>query len=325
MDSFTEVKEEMEPLTTEQEKSLFSDDIQNEVEEEKKGEEVEMLESGSKESKTGTNDNPSFYNEQSESIESKISDDTGLRQSSEDGDVSIPKAVQSESVVSDSLVSPEATGKPPISDITGDSLALTSIQINKDIIASEKLGEAADDKLANTNLLEPSEFETDSENLVHKHPNGVSSLNQQSNLSLNPSTVESSELNAVIESSIVQEDFVESGNVFSTKDVEQATDILSMGDGPSQVFSGTASSGAPLSPELLYQSVNEDLQNEYNDNVSQSLDSTSRGIFFTSAGIPAPSVVSAALQEPPGKVLVPAVIDQLQSQALSALQVLKVC
>ncbi|KAL8519322.1 hypothetical protein ACS0TY_010310 [Phlomoides rotata] len=179
------VKEEMEPLTTEQEKSLFSDDIQNEVEVEKKGEEIEMLESGSKESKT-------------ESI-------------------------------------------------------------------------------------------------------------------------------AVIESSIAQEDFVESGNVLSTKDVEQATDILTLDDGLSKVLSGTVSSGAPLSPELAYQSVNEDLQNEYNDNDSQSLfDSTSRGIFFTSAGIPAPSVVSAALQAPPGKVLVPAVIDQLQSQALSALQVLKV-
>ncbi|KAL8519323.1 hypothetical protein ACS0TY_010310 [Phlomoides rotata] len=48
----TAIKEEMEPLTTEQEKSLFSDDIQNEVEVEKKGEEIEMLESGSKESKT---------------------------------------------------------------------------------------------------------------------------------------------------------------------------------------------------------------------------------------------------------------------------------
>ncbi|KAL8519325.1 hypothetical protein ACS0TY_010310 [Phlomoides rotata] len=319
------VKEEMEPLTTEQEKSLFSDDIQNEVEVEKKGEEIEMLESGSKESKTGTNGDPSFYKENSESIETKISDDTGLRQSSEDGDVSIPKAVQRESVVSDSLVSPEATDKPPISDIAGDSLALTSIQINKDIIASEKPSEAADDKLPNTNLLEPSEFDIDSENLFPKHPNGESSLNQESNLSLNPSSVESSESIAVIESSIAQEDFVESGNVLSTKDVEQATDILTLDDGLSKVLSGTVSSGAPLSPELAYQSVNEDLQNEYNDNDSQSLfDSTSRGIFFTSAGIPAPSVVSAALQAPPGKVLVPAVIDQLQSQALSALQVLKV-
>ncbi|XP_022736011.1 uncharacterized protein LOC111289322 isoform X4 [Durio zibethinus] len=42
------------------------------------------------------------------------------------------------------------------------------------------------------------------------------------------------------------------------------------------------------------------------------------------AGIPAPSVVSAALQVRPGKVLVPAVVDQVQGQALAALQVLKV-
>ncbi|KAH9622209.1 hypothetical protein KSS87_021680 [Heliosperma pusillum] len=45
---------------------------------------------------------------------------------------------------------------------------------------------------------------------------------------------------------------------------------------------------------------------------------------FTSHGIPAPSLLSAALQVPPGKVLVPAVTDQTQAQALAALQVLKV-
>ncbi|EPS72480.1 hypothetical protein M569_02277, partial [Genlisea aurea] len=42
------------------------------------------------------------------------------------------------------------------------------------------------------------------------------------------------------------------------------------------------------------------------------------------AGIPAPSIVSTSLLVHPGKVLVPALVDQLQSQALSALQVLKV-
>ncbi|KAL2542071.1 S-layer-like proteiny domain [Abeliophyllum distichum] len=41
-------------------------------------------------------------------------------------------------------------------------------------------------------------------------------------------------------------------------------------------------------------------------------------------GIPAPSVVSAASQAPPGKVLVPAAIDQRHRQALAAFQVLKV-
>ena len=41
-------------------------------------------------------------------------------------------------------------------------------------------------------------------------------------------------------------------------------------------------------------------------------------------GIPAPILLSAALQVPPGKILVPAVTDQTQGQALAALQVLKV-
>ncbi|CAL1404950.1 unnamed protein product [Linum trigynum] len=45
---------------------------------------------------------------------------------------------------------------------------------------------------------------------------------------------------------------------------------------------------------------------------------------FSSVGIPAPSAVSEALRVPPGKLLVPAAIDQGQGQALAALQVLKV-
>ncbi|GMH28122.1 hypothetical protein Nepgr_029965 [Nepenthes gracilis] len=45
---------------------------------------------------------------------------------------------------------------------------------------------------------------------------------------------------------------------------------------------------------------------------------------FLSSGIPAPSILSESLKVPPGKVLVPAVVDQVQGQALVALQVLKV-
>lgn len=46
-------------------------------------------------------------------------------------------------------------------------------------------------------------------------------------------------------------------------------------------------------------------------------------ISFSSAGVPAP-LVSAAVKTHPGKVLIPAVVDQVQGQALAALQVLKV-
>ncbi|KAJ4954026.1 hypothetical protein NE237_030858 [Protea cynaroides] len=45
---------------------------------------------------------------------------------------------------------------------------------------------------------------------------------------------------------------------------------------------------------------------------------------FSSSGIPAPSLVSAALEVPYGKVLVPAVVDQVQEHAFAAMQVLKV-
>lgn len=54
------------------------------------------------------------------------------------------------------------------------------------------------------------------------------------------------------------------------------------------------------------------------------LESLTHGSSFLPAGIPAPSTVSAALQVLPGKVLVPAIVDQVQSQALAALQALKV-
>ncbi|KAJ8506289.1 hypothetical protein OPV22_007175 [Ensete ventricosum] len=45
---------------------------------------------------------------------------------------------------------------------------------------------------------------------------------------------------------------------------------------------------------------------------------------FSHSGIPAPSLIYAAQQVPPGKILVPAVVDQVQGHALAALQVLKV-
>lgn len=60
---------------------------------------------------------------------------------------------------------------------------------------------------------------------------------------------------------------------------------------------------------------------ETNKSESESPDS---GVFFSSPGIPAPSIVSAAVPVPPGKVLVPAAVDLVHGQALAALQALKV-
>ncbi|KAF3432973.1 hypothetical protein FNV43_RR24075 [Rhamnella rubrinervis] len=69
---------------------------------------------------------------------------------------------------------------------------------------------------------------------------------------------------------------------------------------------------------------NEKSTKSFNDISKSTTESPNRRNSFSSAGIPAPSVVSAALQVLPGKVLIPAVVDQVQGQALAALQVLKV-
>ncbi|KAG2401581.1 uncharacterized protein HKW66_Vig0193830 [Vigna angularis] len=61
--------------------------------------------------------------------------------------------------------------------------------------------------------------------------------------------------------------------------------------------------------------------NEVNKSRSESSNS---GAFYSAPGIPAPSVVSSAVEVFPGKVLVPAVVDQGQGQALAALQALKI-
>lgn len=81
--------------------------------------------------------------------------------------------------------------------------------------------------------------------------------------------------------------------------------------------------GDELLGESSVPSVDEQ-EKDTRSNISENFELKNRGISFSSAGIPAPSVVSAALQVVPGKVVVPAAVDQVQGQALSALQVLRV-
>ncbi|CAA0826387.1 Unknown protein [Striga hermonthica] len=319
------IKTEMGPLTTKQEMLLSSDDGPNQVQDDKVG----RLESSSEASPIGTNGDPSLYIENNETIGAKLSDNTGLMsQSLEDGDGYVPTDVQRESATDDSLVSLEAPDKPPSSNVTDDLLAFQSNNGNTPSVSG------------------PSVFDANLENSTTENPNGVSSLNEKENgLPQDPSFPETSILNisiksqldTVIESGNIQEEFVGSGSVLSARDVERSQDLLTVdvdpllevsvdGDDKSPAtknLNGNSPVGAPLAPEVAYRSGNERHENEFNDiNVVQSFfDSTDPGNFFTSAGIPAPS---APLKLPTGKVLVPAVIDQLQSQAFSALQVLKV-
>ncbi|XP_022871690.1 uncharacterized protein LOC111390807 isoform X2 [Olea europaea var. sylvestris] len=327
------VQQQMEPLTTQQEESLSSDKHLEGVEEEQNLDKLEMLESSNPERKTGTFDDPSSGKENSEATESRISDGTIAGGSPED--CSIQKAAYSESDISDILVAPEATNKPPESDSTDDSLAASSIQSESGNATPETNEPDAENLLDNV-FPEQSVSNANSERLSTGE-GGVSGLGERenSNSSLDPTSVEPSILKIPVESEldagIIHEEYIDDKSSVSTKDVEPNNVLgvpVDMDDlhPTMENKNGTASSGAALVTEAAYQLAYEKHSNDYDDiNLNRAFfDSTNPGKFFTSAGIPAPSVVSAALSSLPGKVLVPAVVDQLQGQALSALQVLKV-
>ncbi|KAH9677779.1 GPI-anchored adhesin-like protein [Citrus sinensis] len=113
------------------------------------------------------------------------------------------------------------------------------------------------------------------------------------------------------------------------KNVEQSEKPLLSGEDSSSSMevhdlNKNGSSGTSVSPSIFPFSNEKETCDLNESNSSSFTESPPTGSSSSPAGIPAPSVVSAALQVLPGKVLVPAVVDQVQGQALSALQVLKV-
>ncbi|KAM0864987.1 hypothetical protein ACQ4PT_043558 [Festuca glaucescens] len=126
---------------------------------------------------------------------------------------------------------------------------------------------------------------------------------------------------------------LDSGNVVAIQDTAiEATRFSDKDEVSTSRFSDYVEHGS-ADKDLLTEGVNsgketlpsdqDEGQNEL-DNQNGLFKSTAPGKSFSSAGIPAPSLLSAALQVPVGQILVPAVVDPTQGNALSALQVLKV-
>lgn len=74
------------------------------------------------------------------------------------------------------------------------------------------------------------------------------------------------------------------------------------------------------------ETIVEDLYNRESEleNQNKSFNSTPPGQYFSSAGIPAPSLVSTASQVPAAQIVIPASVDPTQENAIAALQILKV-
>ncbi|KAK3008483.1 hypothetical protein RJ639_015094 [Escallonia herrerae] len=337
------LRKQMEPLTTEQELSLGSAEQDDSLEE--KGNEGNegndaMLHSNCLESKTGI-DNDSSY---AETNEATIENDTDVGHTLNDGDainnVSIPEDLQNESAIDDIPVAPIGTPKLPESEFPSGSFVASVFEDSDGKLVDENV-------LRNENPIDVTTTTT-STNLNTDHQELVPgfSSTERSNFSFDSSSSSlentpsepiaykisvSSQLDAVSEPQVAhkEEETVNSLLIKDDADISKIAEVSAEGDKlflEMQNVNGVGSSESTLVSALAYQFSNDQNDNACSDiNGSKSIfDSISPLKFSAGAGIPAPSVVCPALQALPGKVLVPAVVDQVQGQALAALQVLKV-
>ncbi|KAM7499668.1 hypothetical protein LguiA_024082 [Lonicera macranthoides] len=349
-------KQQMEPLTTQEEMSFVSADQGDIVEEDGNEGKNATVGSFSLESKTGTNKDSSSYAETNEAtIKNDLFRDIDVEYTSNGSDAikksSTQQEMEIESDVDDISITPLGTPKLPESEVSGNPFAASSFVDSDGSFDAEKK-EASIEAKENpidpglTSSLVPDDYPT----ILSTDPQEVvpgSNGAEGSNFSLDSSSSFSTdtpedpldikvlvipELYAVVEPQIASKEHVETVNSLSSKEEYDSSskmpEISSEGNKSSlevDNLNGVGSSGTSVSSALVYPFAKTPSENDHNDiNGSRSLfDSTSNGTFSSSAGIPAPSVVSPSLKARPGKVLVPAVIDQVQGQALAALQVLK--
>ncbi|KAI8564829.1 hypothetical protein RHMOL_Rhmol03G0212700 [Rhododendron molle] len=348
--------QEMEPLATQQELVLASDDQYDRIEQvEKEGK--DMKRDNDSLSKTGIENDPSFSTENNEATNEnrQSGSDVGYTLKSDDAlnNASAQEDLRNESAIDDMSVAPHRSpGTPPLSEtkIGYGSLAASNFEnLDGSLVTdkSEPVTELKENviiaKLTNSSVsgAYSTDLSTDNQKDVlglSGTDNSTFSFDSSSSSTISipigslPSNISvNSPLDAVIEPQVVLKLSGETVNLLSTgKDLDLTkAHVSEEGNKPSSQEHNLKADGSNGTTSLS--PVANTVANEQDGNSSNSLnesttffESTSPLNSFSSAGIPAPSVVSAALQVLPGKVLVPAVVDQVQGQALAALQVLKV-
>lgn len=349
----------MEPLTIQQEVSLVSDEQDDNI----KGGNADgnaKLEDSSLEGRTGTNkdcsSSPEFDETPSESGVDNDSDCGAsavqdVEYTSKGTDAvkvaSIQEGLQHEPAFDNTSVSPE-TGTVSLNspesenfDDTFEASRFNDVDSDSSIGKPDLSSELIENPfhVKSTNLLDsepnPSEFNSDPQDEMH----GSSGL-QNFNLSLDsaihidnePVALKisiDSQPKATLENQDSPNNDIEPVAPSSAKenlDLNETPQVLAEKNNTSPYvlnYSEKASFATSLSVSA-YPFANEKNENHHDEVHRSRSELPKPGNLFSSAGIPAPSVVSAALQVLPGKVLVPAVVDQTQGQALAALQVLKV-
>ncbi|KAF7076645.1 hypothetical protein CFC21_081267 [Triticum aestivum] len=156
-------------------------------------------------------------------------------------------------------------------------------------------------------------------------------LDSEPNLPENQDTTFTSDIMVLESGDVVQisDAAIEAASHTYVQDTEQSPDKLSTQDGlsastfPDYVAYGSTDQMLPSgSNDLPTQDANP--AKAIQDPASDQDQAQNAKPFSSGIGIPAPSLLSAALQVPAGQIVVPAAVDPTQGNALAALQVLKV-
>lgn len=315
----------MEPLTTEQESLL--DDHNNRTEEDKH----ESQDGSVEQSTTVLDIDPSS------NPDSKHNDSAEMDSETRDAGVTniapIQQDLENESTTNHISVDPEVVPESPDSLISS-----ASSSISEDAYFPSQKAEPFNAP-AETN---PSLFSEHMTNLNNDeqedlsgaqeavNPNSSSDMSQGQPTTLSISL--SSQSDAVVEPNVINDTPIEATNTSSAENfgLDKIQEGSAEGDKLSLEVHGiiqTEPPGTTMPTNVSHAFANEEPGNvsEYMNESRQQLRPSSPEDSITSVGIPAPTVVPAALQAAPGKVLVPAIVDQVQGQALAALQALKVC
>ncbi|KAH7663011.1 hypothetical protein IHE45_14G025300 [Dioscorea alata] len=333
------VKPQMESIAVEQEVLLTSDDENKRMDQDGNYQSRQLMESDNK------------INDQNSDIETGSNQDDV--QTVPDVD-SIPMPADSNPVSSDLIVHDEHEISIDVSTINDSQSTTTSNSVheNYEHEGPNTVDESSIDSDSTTHITDNQEGSSSPETVKYDDPlNFSSELEGQL-----PSDILSSDP-IVLEQGGLSNDDIGSEEVTRTEssieDLEAPnyiTTSVSLEDGLNETKLSVVTSASDLEQNEVLESLDEpviaeELKINESESGSATLDpngnesdegmniQTNRSSLFksllpeksfSSAGIPAPLVVSAALQVSPGNVLVPAVVDQVQGKAFAALQVLKV-
>lgn len=338
---YTGMKQHMDPLTT-QEMSVIGDNHNDRVESEKDALTNEMQDSDHQNSETGIDKDPFLHPKNCEDVGNRLDNTSNVRNTFSNNytiGIALTKhGFHNETVNDDTLFAIEPIFQSPDAGVLAESFSHStfdskevSFAAEKSVLINEQYGEDFDD--INTTCVPATSPSSTNQSMDHRER--VSDLGEAGDptSSFDSPTAESVTFNlsvntqydTTLEPIITSDQYLEAKSLVSDENVDTSNMLEFPAEGDKLFLEAHSANRDELSGIMLDGSgANLSAMEQNEDGTRSSYDSTNSEAIFVSAGIPAPSSVPAALQALPGKVLIPAVIDQVQGQALAALQVLKV-